>query len=365
MKLLCGLTSRHSERQILLDDWFRQLGEESTSSTAGSHAQISASRASGPASEPSGVACSSISSEPLATYDLATSSWRTSQPSLWDGSSTPFTGRWPKSVLMLSGRVYEQPTLARLMAATGGGASRGTESRWPTVTRLDSTSTANKTARRSDPDSKHHDGTMLTDAARLWPTATTGDAESGQQKPSARRQGGENESLRVAAITAAPRLWPTARAEDAESAGNHPGAVDSLKGAARLWASPKASDTRSGQVSDEVFEKNSRPLTEQATRAMDKLWATPEAADGSRGSETHVRGNPTLLGDARRSMASQSGHLAQTIETAGPTSSSGGRTSPLLCLNPLFVEWLQFGRSGIGLTCICPRPRVIAIEATD
>lgn len=34
--------------------------------------------------------------------------------------------------------------------------------------------------------------------------------------------------------------WPTARAEDSESCGNHPGAVDSLTGAARMWHTPKA-----------------------------------------------------------------------------------------------------------------------------
>lgn len=32
--------------------------------------------------------------------------------------------------------------------------------------------------------------------------------------------------------------WPTARSEDSESCGNHPGAVDSLTGAARMWMTP-------------------------------------------------------------------------------------------------------------------------------
>ena len=32
--------------------------------------------------------------------------------------------------------------------------------------------------------------------------------------------------------------WPTARQEDGESCGNHPGAVDSLTGAAKLWGTP-------------------------------------------------------------------------------------------------------------------------------
>lgn len=40
--------------------------------------------------------------------------------------------------------------------------------------------------------------------------------------------------------------WPTARAEDSESPGNHPGAVDSLSSAARLWATPRAHDYKGG-----------------------------------------------------------------------------------------------------------------------
>lgn len=61
----------------------------------------------------------------LAIYDPATSSWRTSQRSLFEGW-TPFSGRFPKHGMMQSGRVSERPMSAR---RTGASAS----SSWPTV----------------------------------------------------------------------------------------------------------------------------------------------------------------------------------------------------------------------------------------
>jgi hypothetical protein len=73
-----------------------------------------------------------------------------------------------------------------------------------------------------------------------------------------------------------PRYWPTATAGDAKSSGSR-----NLEGSK---AHPGVS------LTDMVTTGGS---TEP------RRWPTPEAADGSRGSETHVRGNPTLLGAVR------------------------------------------------------------------
>jgi hypothetical protein len=63
------------------------------------------------------------------------------------------------------------------------------------------------------------------------------------------------------------------------------------------WATPRASDTRSGEVSDEVYDRNSRPLTEQAAR-----WATPTAScatDGNTERGGDRQGELLLAGQAR------------------------------------------------------------------
>jgi len=62
--------------------------------------------------------------ESLASYDPATSSWRTSQLSL-AGDLTEFSGPWPRAGTMRRGIIYRRQPLAPLTAATGS-------SLWPT-----------------------------------------------------------------------------------------------------------------------------------------------------------------------------------------------------------------------------------------
>jgi hypothetical protein len=56
----------------------------------------------------------------LATYDLASSSWKTPQSSLDEGLAT-FSGTWPDSGMMRSGTAYQLPTLALVTDETGLG----------------------------------------------------------------------------------------------------------------------------------------------------------------------------------------------------------------------------------------------------
>jgi len=53
-------------------------------------------------------------SESLAYYDQNTSSWKTSQLSL-DGESTEFSGTWPRSGMVRSGKLFMRPTLGCLI----------------------------------------------------------------------------------------------------------------------------------------------------------------------------------------------------------------------------------------------------------
>lgn len=70
--------------------------------------------------------------------------------------------------------------------------------------------------------------------------------------------------------------WPTARGEDSESCGNHPGATDSLTGAARSWPTPRA-----GEAMAKRHNKRHGRCLEQETQN----WATPNGHDatGARG----------------------------------------------------------------------------------
>lgn len=114
-----------------------------------------------------------------------------------------------------------------------------------------------------------------------YPTPSAADYGSSQNGVNG--VGGENE--RPSAGTSSPStmarsgelgLWPTACTTDAASAARHTtdpdGAMNpgtTLTDAARLWATPAAANWRSGSVGDECFDRNSRPLQEQALRHFD------------------------------------------------------------------------------------------------
>ena len=124
MRRLFGPTLQRSQQENseAVQTWLSEVSPAPTSATLASE----------PVSTESGAASSIISSEPLAHWDAATCSWRTSQLSLLEATLTPFLGSWPNSATMLDGAVYARPTLARLMGAIAGGALPGTESNWPT-----------------------------------------------------------------------------------------------------------------------------------------------------------------------------------------------------------------------------------------
>jgi len=91
--------------------------------------------------------------------------------------------------------------------------------------------------------------------------------------------------------------WPTARAEDAESCGNHPGANDSLTGAAKNWQTPDAGVFNDGQSVETFLARRKKlqakkyngngcgiPLAIEAKRFFQaRNWPTPDAVTGSGG----------------------------------------------------------------------------------
>lgn len=145
---------------------------ESTSSAAGSRARTSASQARAPVLLASAADYGVSSLESSATFDRASSSWRTSQHCLVEGMAR-FSETWPRSGTTRNGTAYLLPPLARLTAATESG------SLLPTPTASD----AYGAGSRNTATSKAHPGLSLTDWAR-------GDGGGGRGgAPKARRAG--------------------------------------------------------------------------------------------------------------------------------------------------------------------------------
>src|SRR5690606_35527329 len=106
----------------------------STSSVEGSRAKTSASPARAPGSTESEAGSGRSTPESFASYDPATSSWRTSQHSLFGGLSE-FSETWPRSGTMRSGIAYPRPPLAPRTSVTGSSLSPvgpNSDGFWPT-----------------------------------------------------------------------------------------------------------------------------------------------------------------------------------------------------------------------------------------
>jgi hypothetical protein len=154
-----------------------------------------------------------------------------------------------------------------------------------------------------------------------WPTATAHDdgkspgAHLRMKQRMGERDGTFANRTAITSLAVKVQTWPTPRAEDAESAGNHPGATDSLTGAAKEWPTPSARDWKSGEASQETMDRNARPLNEVAT-----LWTTPQAHDTAPGDPNRVNRYGTKHG-AR--------NLTDDVTLwSTPNTPSGGRTLP-------------------------------------
>ena len=104
-----------------------------TSCAEDSPARTSQAQAERPVWLASAAGCGLNTPELLASYDPATSSWRTSQTCLLEGLAT-YSETWPRSGMTRSGTAYRLPTLAHRFNLTGGIAS----GLWPNPTAGDS-----------------------------------------------------------------------------------------------------------------------------------------------------------------------------------------------------------------------------------
>lgn len=240
---------------------------------------------------------------------------------------------------------------------------------WPTPVVLDSTSTANLTAGRSDPNSQHHSGTTMTDAIRLWSEG----------------------------------IWPTPYGMANVDASGKLGLGGEMAKMVTQWAegewpTPATRDWRSGEASPEMYVRNARPLNEMViawfehlTELLDEgTWATPSAAvvnDGEGVSTWRARqeslkqkgyngngaGVPLTIQVQEQCLSSHPdleafvGWLSRITGLTSsppsppkdgspspvPSTRSSSRGNALVRLNPAFVAWLMGGIEMVdrGHTC--------------
>lgn len=125
----------------------------------------------------SAAASSSSLPASLASYDPASSSWKTSQRSL-TGDSAEFSGPWPRSGMMHDGKSYRLPNAVLGTNGNASSSSRpqpaGWERPFPTPTASDSW--AGKLALRKCQGWENGRGWTLGQVARMFPTPTAWDS---------------------------------------------------------------------------------------------------------------------------------------------------------------------------------------------
>lgn len=126
--------------------------------------------------------------------------------------------------------------------------------------------------------------------------------------------------------------WPTARSEDAECCGNHPGATDSLTGAAKQWHTPTKEDGKLDNVGLARYSDKGN-TADKRLRNQARVWPTPQNKDYRSG----VTGNI-----AKKNSRPLCEVACQSSLPARKISKRGGDCSEITPrLNPLFVEHLM------------------------
>lgn len=286
--LLSGLTLPHSTGDRGVASWI--------SSLAGSPVPTSPTPASGPASKASTPDFGPSTRASFARYDPASSSWRTSQPSLFE-DSTPSSVTWPRSGSMRNGAVSARPRSALRTVESGC-------SSWPTPTREDSRGSG-ATGYTDTPN--HHEGVTLTDAA-------------------------------VRGIR-----WATPRAAADKMGLPRAAAPDDLQAQALLWATPQTRDHK-GTVNDwasRTRNGKARPVSDMSLSDQAEHWPTPNAEGGTgyMSGSNRDTWRPTLEGMALGYRPTL--HQSKPSEPSHPdpaTCPHGERCR--LTLNPRFVDAL-------------------------
>ncbi len=128
---------------------------------------------------------------------------------------------------------------------------------------------------------------LLPAQAEMWPTPNVPDRGAETKESKSSRPGAEGIDLQTTADN-----WPSPRGEGSECCGNHPGAVDSLTGATKLWPTPTAGEVEGGKH-PRANNPYDRSLTDEACRSS--LPAPPTSTSGGKSSKSRRRLNPLFV----------------------------------------------------------------------
>jgi hypothetical protein len=205
-----------------------------------------------------------IPSESLGKWDQESSSWRTSQASLWDlmdgnHMGAPWSESWPTQGMTRSGELFPLPTQAHRTSASGGGlwptpntrdTRRGCNQRqlatevdkWhiPTPTSAD-VYTGNLESSQQSDDSMH--SVSLPDFVHRWPTpnASSGGTHSGISAETAWSKLAKGHQIGLGAAAA---MWPTPTSTERSGTNPHTGKGEGLSKTAKMFPTPVADGDR-------------------------------------------------------------------------------------------------------------------------
>lgn len=263
-----------------------------TCSPEDSPVRTSATPGNAPGSKASAADCGVSTRESLASYDRATSLWRTSQLCL-DGEWSEFLETWPRAGMTRNGKAYELPTLARRTEESESG---------------------------------------------LWPTPNV----SGDGNPPEILTPHKNHFLRSSgqkahlSLDQAATMFPTPRA----IYGEHPGMKDlsHLTGHALDYRTPLPNETSNDYWNWMTEYEKAHGITPEMLSGG-TMWPTPNATDGSKAPKYFAGGNPSLPHAvkiwATPRKGGSNGHSPAGEKHGDLAAQIGGQ------LNPTWVEWLM------------------------
>jgi len=334
LRRLSGLMSAPSTVARGVESWISSLAASPvrTSATQGPELEW---KASDPASGLSSRAS-------FARWDRDSSSWRTSQLSLFvDSTSSSVT--WPKWGSMRSGAVFERPTWEPLTEE-----NESSSSQWITPRTAMASMYSESRETLDNRDTGGGKETLATQVAGMWPTPDaflSNDGQSAETYENRRRRrlqekhrNGNGAGL---VLSQAAIQWPTASASASDGKGI--AAIGQRKGqlsesAELLWPTPQSySSGKDGNSTPGLtpLDLAARPdVCPQYDRAI--LWATATATDSKASGMAAYAGKRTGYQGVTLTDQACRGLLAPLIEKGGKPTSTNGRR-----LNPRFVEALM------------------------